>query len=147
MWIKKLFTWAATGVLLAGVFVMPVSAHGHHSQANTAANAVCSVCTVEGCAITGLHTHNSTTYCGYAHAGGYCDGSCGAVSVCAVAGCTETGYHLHGSQAYCGYNHASGYCDGSCGVVGTCTVAGCTETGYHTNNSQTYCGYDHEYGY
>lgn len=147
MRMKRLFAYGAAGLLMAGMVVMPVSAHGHHSQAGAAKKAVCSVCTVEGCTRTGLHVHDNTTYCGYAHAGGYCDGSCGAVSVCAMAGCTETGYHLHDSQTYCGYDHACGYCDGSCGVVGICTVAGCTETGYHAHDGQTYCGYDHECGY
>ena len=86
MQIKRLFAYGAAGLLMAGMAVMPVSAHGHHGQAGAAKQTVCFVCTVEGCTTTGLHTHDNTTYCGYAHAGGWCDGSCGAVSVCAVEG-------------------------------------------------------------
>ena len=69
MQIKRLFAYGAAGLLMAGMAVMPVSAHGHHGQAGAAKQTVCSVCTVEGCTTTGLHTHDNTTYCGYAHAG------------------------------------------------------------------------------
>ena len=114
---KKISALGAACIVLSSMFVMPVSAHGHHGQANAAASAICTVCTVDGCTRTGLHVHDNTTYCGYAHTGGYCDGSCGAVSVCAVEGCAETGYHVHDDQAYCGYDHGLGYCDGSCRPV------------------------------
>lgn len=114
MRIKRLFAYGAAGLLMAGMVVTPVSAHGHHSQTDTATKAVCSVCTVEGCTETGYHTHDGQTYCGYDHECGYCDGSCGVVGVCTVEGCTETGQHTHDGQAYCGYNHANGYCDNSC---------------------------------
>ena len=148
MWMKKLFAWGAVGVLFAGMAVMPVSAHGHHrAQTVVPTDQVCGLCTVEGCAITGLHTHDTQTYCGYNHECGYCDGSCGAIGVCTVEGCTETGYHVHDSQTYCGYDHGCGYCDGSCGVVGICGVEGCTQTGRHVHGEQTYCDAGHTGGY
>lgn len=34
------------------------------------------VCTYEGCIEAGRHLHDGSYYCGYHHAGGYCDGSC-----------------------------------------------------------------------
>ena len=120
MRIKRVFGLGAVSILLSAVFVMPVSAHGHHRQTQaTVTNAVCTVCTVEDCTQVGLHIHNDTTYCGYAHESGYCDGSCGAIGVCYVEGCTQTGHHSHDYGTYCGYNHASGYCDGSCVPVTT----------------------------
>lgn len=70
------------------------------------------VCTVEGCTIAGRHVHNGTTYCGYDHASGYCNGSC--LALCPVEGCTIAGRHVHDGVTYCGSNHACGYCDGSC---------------------------------
>ncbi len=76
MRIKRLFAYGAAGLLMAGMVVTPVSAHGHHSQTDTATKAVCSVCTVEGCTETGYHTHDGQAYCGYNHANGYCDNSC-----------------------------------------------------------------------
>lgn len=148
MRIRKMSAFGMTGILLAALFVMPVSAHGHyHNRTDASVNAVCEVCTVEDCTKSGLHVHDDVTYCGYDHESGYCDGSCGAVAVCTMEGCVETGHHSHNKQTYCGYDHECGYCDGSCGAVEVCTVAGCTKTGLHSHNGQTYCGYDHESGY
>lgn len=75
MRIKKLLACGAVGILLAGLFVAPVSAHGHHRQAEDT-DKICSLCTVEDCTETGYHIHDNQTYCGYDHACGYCDGSC-----------------------------------------------------------------------
>ena len=154
------------------------------------------VCPVEGCAETGPHIHDNNYYCGYHHAGGYCDGSCvGAVAdnntapvnppaadsgtaypVCPVEGCAETGHHVHDNNYYCGYHHAGGYCDGSCvgvaaagdsAVVVTppanntpavtptvsttaypvCPVEGCVLAGHHLHDGSYYCGYHHADGY
>lgn len=74
---KKVFAYGAAGLLMAGMAVMPVSAHGHHGQTVAAKEAVCAMCTVEGCTETGYHIHDGQTYCGYDHECGYCDGSCG----------------------------------------------------------------------
>lgn len=146
MWFRKLCLCGATGILLAGLSVTPVSAHGHHNQSNSAAK-ICSLCTFEDCTETGYHTHNDQAYCGYDHSCGYCDGSCGVVEVCSVNGCKETGYHTHDSHTYCGYDHEHGYCDGSCGVIAVCPVEDCTKTGRHTHDGETYCGYQHTDGY
>ncbi len=147
MWMKKLLAYCAAGLLMAGLTVMPVSAHGHHAQAAVPADQVCGLCTYADCVNAGLHTHDNQTYCGYNHECGYCDGSCGAVGVCTVEGCAETGYHVHDQQTYCGYDHGCGYCDGSCGVVGICGVEGCTQAGRHVHGEQTYCGAGHSNGY
>lgn len=147
MLMGKVLAYVSAGLLAAGLMVMPVSAHGHHAGTTIPADLVCGLCTVMDCVNTGLHTHDEQTYCGYDHAGGYCDGSCGAVVVCTVKGCEETGYHIHEDQTYCGYSHTSGYCDGSCGAVSVCSVAGCTQTGRHVHGEQTYCGAGHTSGY
>ena len=71
-----------TAVLAAVLLVVPASAHGgHHRQNQTSVQAqpaitTCSVCTTADCHITGRHSHNGVTYCGYDHADGFCDGSC-----------------------------------------------------------------------
>lgn len=75
MWIRKLFLCGATGILMAGLSVAPVSAHGHHSQAESATE-ICPLCTLEDCTETGYHIHDDQVYCGYDHSCGYCDGSC-----------------------------------------------------------------------
>ena len=114
MWMKKLLAYCAAGLLMAGLTVMPVSAHGHHAQAAVPADQVCGLCTYADCVNAGLHTHDNQTYCGYNHECGYCDGSCGVVGICGVEGCTQAGRHVHGEQTYCGAGHANGYCDNSC---------------------------------
>ena len=106
MRMKRIAALGMTGIILSMSFVMPVSAHGHHNRQTSVktdvkTNTVCELCPVEDCTRTGLHVHDNVTYCGYAHGGGYCDGSCGAVAVCAVEGCAQTGYHSHNEQTYC----------------------------------------------
>lgn len=93
MWIKKLFACGAVGILLAGSIVAPVSAHGHHRQADT--DKICSLCTLEGCTETGRHTHDGQDYCGYDHACGYCDGSCVKQS---GSGCSNRSGSHHGGR-------------------------------------------------
>lgn len=147
MFMGKVLAYGSVVLLAAGMMVMPVSAHGHHGQKTVPADQVCGLCTVTDCAVIGLHTHEDLTFCGYDHANGYCDGSCGAVGVCMLEGCAETGYHIHDNLTFCGYDHACGYCDGSCGVVSVCSVEGCTQTGRHVHGEQTYCGAGHTGGY
>lgn len=69
-------------------------------------------CPVEGCDQPGRHTHDGTLYCGYAHEGGACSGSC--CPLCPVEGCDLPGRHFHDDTLYCGSVHAAGFCDGSC---------------------------------
>lgn len=76
MHLKKLCTAAVTVALISIVFVMPVSAHGHHSRRTAVTDTSCPVCTVEGCTEEGRHTHDGHDYCGYDHEDGYCDRSC-----------------------------------------------------------------------
>ncbi len=113
MWIRKMLTCGAAGILLVGLFAAPVSAHEHHRQAEET-DKICSLCTVKGCTETGYHIHDDQAYCGYDHTCGYCDGSCGVIEVCPVEDCIKTGHHTHDGETYCGYDHEHGYCDGSC---------------------------------
>lgn len=148
--LKKTVALGLAGVLLSGVFVMPVSAHGHHGSQSGCGydhEHLCEVCAVDGCTRVGWHVHDGSTYCGYDHVDGYCDGTCDAVRVCAVSGCTESGHHVHDGRSYCGYDHESGYCDGTCDSIAVCSAAGCTTAGRHTHDGATYCGYHHSSGY
>ena len=61
MWMKKLLAYGAAGLLMAGLTVMPVSAHGHHAQAAVPADQVCGLCTYADCVNAGLHTHDNQT--------------------------------------------------------------------------------------
>ena len=120
MRIKKILAAGAAGILAVALFVMPVSAHhgrcgGHHGQnqdtTTPSASTTCGVCHWEGCTSTGRHTHNGTTYCGFDHGSGICDGNC--ATLCTVEGCTSTGRHVHNATTYCGYLHETGFCDGT----------------------------------
>lgn len=149
---KKITALSMVSMMVSTVFVIPVSAHGHHGrQAGTGCGYnhehLCAVCTVEDCTRTGWHVHDGSTYCGYDHVDGYCDGTCDAVRICSVSGCTETGHHVHDGKSYCGYDHEGGYCDGTCDSIAVCAVDGCTKTGRHVHDGETYCGYAHSSGY
>ena len=77
MYFKKLLAGVATAALVSFVFVLPVSAHGHHGHYGQAASQTdYPVCTFEGCTEEGRHELDGCYYCGYDHADGYCDGSC-----------------------------------------------------------------------
>ncbi len=132
MWIKKLFACGAAGILLAGSIVVPVSAHGHHRQAEDI-DKICSLCTIEDCTETGYHIHDDITYCGYDHECGYCDGSCATIEVCPVEDCTKTGRHTHDGETYCGYNHTDGYCDNSCTRQSVCETSS-RSVGHHSGH-------------
>lgn len=70
------------------------------------------VCPYDDCALAGRHLHDGTTYCGYAHGDGLCDGLCRAL--CPLEDCVSSGRHYHGYSIYCGAHHDGGFCDGSC---------------------------------
>ncbi len=147
---SKIFMSGLIGIACSVLFVMPVSAHGHHSrQTGCGADTdhLCEVCSYSDCTRTGWHVHDDVTYCGFDHEEGYCDGTCAVVKVCTVENCQETKQHVHDGVSYCGYAHESGYCDGACGSVEVCTVESCDKTGRHTHDGVTWCGYDHKSGY
>ena len=147
---KKRIVSGLIGILSSVLFVLPVSAHGHHSRQTdyeSRQNYLCEVCVQEDCTKSGWHVHDGITYCGYDHEEEYCDGTCNVVAVCTVEKCTEEGHHIHDDQSYCGYDHESGYCDGTCGSVAVCSDEGCTKTGLHLHSGVSYCGYDHASGY
>ena len=64
------------------------------------------VCPYDGCAETGRHYHDSVPYCGYNHAGAYCDGTC--AGYCAG---TDPAAGSVGSYAYygCGFGYTNGH--------------------------------------
>ncbi len=79
MRIRKALMAGCMGLMLSGLMVVPVSAHGHHRQSTrqvTQEDTYYPVCTVEDCEETGCHLHDGEYYCGYDHDGGYCDGTC-----------------------------------------------------------------------
>ncbi len=84
------------------------------STATVTAPVTYSICAVEGCTIAGRHFHDGAPYCGAAHTGTVCDGTCLTHPLCGVDGCTLTGYHLHDGESYCGATHTGGYCNGTC---------------------------------
>ena len=106
MWTKKFMTATAAGMLMAALVTSPALAHGHHRRAavtapSTSQSVSSYACTVEGCGLTGYHSHDGHNYWG-------------CYSVCNVEGCGEIGHHTHDGHDYCGYGHSGGYCDGSC---------------------------------
>ncbi len=102
---RKLLTCGITGVLLAGLLVTPVSAHGHHSQIKDTAKAskICSLCTEKDCTETGYHLHDDEVYCGFDHEQGYCDGSCG--NSCEKQSKCETSTTKRSRRHHNGHHH------------------------------------------
>lgn len=75
MTLKRLLFTGFIGMFAVTAFALPVYAHhggGQHRQAASCP----AVCALEQCDQTGRHYHDGVQYCGYAHSGGYCDGSC-----------------------------------------------------------------------
>lgn len=141
---KKVFAAGALSILMTAALVMPASAHGHHggshhgwTQDVPAQSTAVSVCPFDGCTAVGQHIHDGITYCGYAHGGGTCGGTC--LELCSVEGCDISGRHSHDGVTYCGYAHSSGFCDGTCPEL--CPVEGCDISGRHSHDGVTYCGY------
>ncbi|MDE7170425.1 MAG: hypothetical protein K2O11_00920 [Oscillospiraceae bacterium] len=122
MWFKKFFPLTLAALCVLFLLTTAAFAHGCHGSARQTRSARCGVCTVEGCERLGRHTHGRTTYCGYDHEDGYCDGTC--LPLCTVEGCTLTGRHSHNGVTCCGYDHACGFCDGSCPVYGSTSSRG-----------------------
>ena len=120
MRIKKLTGRLAVLVLaIAALTTAALACGGHRGGHHAAAPVSCALCPFEDCETAGRHDHDGTTYCGYAHTGGVCDGTCAAL--CPVEGCEIAGRHVHDGVTYCGSNHDCGWCDGSCPVYsGAC---------------------------
>ena len=119
---------------LAVSLTLPASAHGHHGGRGYGHHGACAqpaapqytqpqyaqpqetqpqyvqpavgVCPYDGCAETGRHYHDSVAYCGYNHAGAYCDGTCAGYCVG-----TDPAAGNAGSYAYygCGFGYANGH--------------------------------------
>ena len=100
--------------MLAAMLVVPVSAHGCHGgrgggrhggyarNVQTTVQTAVTVCPYSDCTLAGRHTHSGVTYCGYDHAGGFCDGTCTAILAAQAAkaaptvtasGCGHHGHH------------------------------------------------------
>ena len=144
MSMKKFLISALAAVCAVSLLTPAAYAHGGcHGRSSQSRRAGCAVCTVEGCDLTGRHSHGRTAYCGYDHEDGWCDGSC--APLCAVEGCDLSGRHVHDGTVYCGYGHEDGWCDGAC--LALCTVEGCSLTGRHSHGGTACCGSDHESGF
>ena len=100
--------------ILAAALIVPVSAHGCHGRRGGGCHGryvqnvqtEITVCPYDGCAETGRHYHDSVAYCGYNHAGAYCDGTCAGYCVG-----TDPAAGNAGSYAYygCGFGYANGH--------------------------------------
>lgn len=89
---KKLLSIVVV-VLLVALSVTPALACGsHHGGTGTASY---SVCAIEDCTLTGLHTHNGKTYAAHYYGDGH-----EYHAYCSIANCTQSGYHEH-NGAYC----------------------------------------------
>lgn len=113
MHMKKLFTIAVTVALVSVLFVMPVSAHGHHHGSHRQScdygariqtpdadmqNQTPDTDTQTEAPDTNVQIQASDTEC----------------PVCTIEDCAEQGRHFHDNEEYCGYNHSNGYCDNTC---------------------------------
>ncbi len=128
---------AAALLMTVALLVVPASAHGGHGHCRQQTVVqpqpiVYQLCTAEDCTIAGRHFHDGAPYCGAAHTGVSCDGSCLTRPLCTADGCTLTGHHQHNGEGYCGAVHACGWCDGTCQVtVSTATTGTQTVVGHH----------------
>lgn len=129
MYTKRLAYRAAALALAAVLLTTTALACGGHRGRyyRQTASACYELCSADGCETAGLHTHDGVTYCGYAHAGGSCDGTCAAL--CTVEDCQVAGRHFHDGTVCCGYAHEGCFCDGSC--VGTVSNAVCGGRRHH----------------
>ena len=141
--LRKALISALAAVCAVSLLVPAAFAHGCHGSSRQTQPAQCGLCTVEGCQYAGRHTHGRTTYCGFDHEDGVCDGAC--APLCAVEDCELTGRHTHDGVTCCGYDHEDGFCDGAC--LSLCPVEGCALTGRHSHSGVTYCGTCHEEGF
>ena len=84
--VKKIFAvgalCAVAALLTVSVFAHGGGHHGGHHSGQSVRQAAVSVCPVEDCTLTGRHTHDGVTYCGYDHAAGFCDGMHGVHHAC-----------------------------------------------------------------
>ena len=128
---KKFFTAVMTASLISVLFVMPVSAHGHHGSQGHHNQTSNTTVTSESTTSGATASENTTSEAATAGATVSDNTDC---PVCTVDGCTETGRHSHDGHDYCGYNHENGYCDGSCETASHHNNAGSTTSG--TTNSR-----------
>lgn len=112
MYLRKALISALAAACALSLLIPAAFAHGCHGGSRRTQPAQCGLCTVEGCELTGRHTHDGVTCCGYDHAGGVCGGAC--LPLCTVEGCTLTGRHTHDGVTCCGTCHEEGFCDGTC---------------------------------
>jgi len=94
--------------VIAALMIVPAASHachrnsGHHGRYANQVQTTITVCPYENCTLAGRHTHSGVTYCGYDHAGGFCDGTCTAILAAQAAkaaptvtasGCGHHGHH------------------------------------------------------
>ncbi len=127
MQIKRLVHCAAAFTLAAVLLASTSLACGWHHR-RVSSEVRYALCSVEGCETVGRHTHDGITYCGYAHASGFCDGTCAAL--CSAEDCQITGRHTHDGVTYCGSAHEGCFCDGTCAAVSN------TARGFHRHHGR-----------
>ena len=70
MSLRKIFISALCAACAVSLLVPAAFAHGCHRRAQSAQ---CGLCTVEGCTLTGPHTHGGKRCCGDHHSDGFCE--------------------------------------------------------------------------
>lgn len=90
MTVNRLLVTGLVSAFVVTAFALPVYAHHSNRQQKQVVSCP-SVCTLESCNETGRHYHDGVQYCGYAHSGGYCDGSC----LTSVNGSWQGSHHGH----------------------------------------------------
>lgn len=118
---KKTLTAVILAAVIMALSTAPVLADGHCGRGR-AANYT--VCTVESCVLTGLHTHNSKIYSAHYYGDGH-----KYHEFCEIEDCALAGYHSHDGEYCFGHNLNDGH-----DYHGVCAVSGCTAAGYHEHN-------------
>lgn len=114
MHMKKIFTAAVTVALVSVLFVMPVSAHGHHHGSHRHACDYGAQIQTPNADTKNQTPDTDTQNTDTQNSDTDTQTSDTVCPVCTIEGCTESGRHFHDGEEYCGYNHSSGYCDNTC---------------------------------
>lgn len=123
---KKLITLLAAIIMVATFGTTTVFA-AHCSKYKTV-TAKYTVCNIESCTSTGLHTHNRINYTAHYYGDGH-----NYHNYCTIEDCILIEYHSH-DEVFC-FGHTAN--DGHY-YHGYCSITDCSFIGYHDHNGE-YC--------